>query len=482
MGSEKDRVHPRYRVDLVATVRWRREVLTARVFDVSLGGAFLVGDKHPNLRELVRIDFELPDRTEPFSVHGMAVNFARLGDLEGRPPGFGVQLYAMDREMQRQWAQFIEGVKKAEVQRLPAVSAPSQAKPSTPCVNERDDLPPLVIPQPFVRTPTVFSFHPHASHVDTGRSVANAPPTASGPMAHPAGERPRTPAPPPVPVLADDVSDARAHDAPSVVRSHPSGRPSAPAGTRRPISLRPEGFSRGVIEFEVDMRSMEELELFYERDASVGGMFIPTELELRPRSPLKVLLRHPLDGRFFELDARVRHIERDLDSPGLGVEFVDFGKEKRAALRDFVYGREAKRLTDRGVDGVLDFGLQGAASPRDGSFDEVLSQFFEPWGGDETPCSWVPPQEEDLDSLFAVFDGVEASGLRRSLQPSRPPSEAPPDFRLSIPSWTQLEVASPSVVPLDEVIDLTEDASIDLVEATPLPQEVGVWTLRRAVR
>lgn len=114
MGTAQDRVHARYRVDLTVTLRWRRNVETVRAWNVSDGGLFLVTREQPSLRELVRLEIPLPGRAEPLEVHGMAVNNAVEFDAEGRPPGVGVQFYALDREAQRLIGQFVEQVRLAE--------------------------------------------------------------------------------------------------------------------------------------------------------------------------------------------------------------------------------------------------------------------------------------------------------------------------------------------------------------------------------
>lgn len=246
-----------------------------------------------------------------------------------------------------------------------------------------------------------------------------------------------------------------------------------------------------MVEFEVDVASVGELELFHERDASVGGMFIPTDLNLRVRSVLKVFLRHPVEGTFFELDARVSHVECDLDAPGVGVEFIGFSDAKRAALRAFVYGPAAVEPARPApshprMEAVWDFEPQASADdfPLPTSEDEALARLFEPWGGGaaEAQRPWSrPPPEDEFNVLFDALHQHEESGFRLSQQPSVHPDEEAPDFRLSVPSWTSLE-AVPSVVPVDDVVDLTDDDTIDLVEATPLPRTIDSFSRRQASR
>jgi Tfp pilus assembly protein PilZ len=119
MGTAQERVHARYRVDLTVTLRWRRTVETVHAWNVSEGGLFLVTRDQPPLRELVRLEIPLPGRAEPLEVHGMAVNTATECDPDGRPPGVGVQFYALDREAQRLIGQYIDQVRLA----APALSA-----------------------------------------------------------------------------------------------------------------------------------------------------------------------------------------------------------------------------------------------------------------------------------------------------------------------------------------------------------------------
>jgi hypothetical protein len=517
MGSAKDRVHPRYRIDLAATARWRRTVANVTLYDVSQAGAFIVSAEHPNLRELVRLEMALPGRAEPFSVHGMAVNFANVGDVEARPTGFGVQLYAMDREMQRLWAQFIDLVKRGGGPRAAPAPVVQPVLSARPAVEE--DLPPLVIPEPFMRTPIArvplvrtAVIEPQSPPPAGTRQGIQAPAAARpAPPAPPAPPRAATPAPPraatpaprlapiipplaaPPPTITSPLPPARHAMPPASLP--PKGAPLRPfsmapaqtSGAPGPISLRPGSGAGGPVEFEVDVTSIEELELFHERDASVGGMFIPTDLNLRVRSTLKVFLRHPIEGTLFEIDARVSHVECDLDAPGVGVEFIGFNDSKRAALREFVYGAavEPARPPPR-LDAVWDFEPQGvpeAVKPPE-SEDDALARLFEPWGSEgqaaQRPWSHAPPEDE-FNLLFDALHEREESGFRLSRQPSVYPDEAAPDFRLSVPSWTSLE-ASPSVIALEDVVDLSDDESIDLVEATPLPRTIDSFSRRQASR
>lgn len=492
MGSAKDRVHPRYRVDLTATARWRRTVAAVTAYDVSLTGAFIVSEEHPNARELVRLEMTLPGRPDPFSVHGMAVNFTEVGDVEAKPNGFGVQLYAMDREMQRVWAQFIDLVKRGGVARPAAVPIVPPAPPAR--FDVVDELPPLVIPEPLMRTPVAHVPFVRAAPVEVPAGPVGTRAGISSPFSAPT--RPR-PAPPPAPLVPPMTRAAPTRQAPppSAPPIASLARPTSPgtvkaSGAPGPISLRPGSSERGAVEFEVDVASIEELELFHERDASVGGMFIPTGLDLRVRSVLKVFLRHPVDGTFFELDARVSHVECDLDAPGVGVEFIGFNEAKRAGLRAFVYGAAAAptRVAPSAprMDAVWDFEPQ---APSDGlnlppPEDDALARLFDPWGGsgNEAQQPWSrPPPEDEFNGLFDALHEREESGLRLSRQPSMHPDEDAPDFRLSVPSWTSLE-AAPSVVRLDDVVDLTDDDTIDLVEATPLPRTVDSFSRRQASR
>ncbi len=86
--------------------------------DVSYHGLFLPTDDPPELRALVKLAIELPTgRT--LEVHGMAVHRVMPGDSKGRPPGVGIQFYAVDKDTQAVWSEVVRGVSKALKVSLP---------------------------------------------------------------------------------------------------------------------------------------------------------------------------------------------------------------------------------------------------------------------------------------------------------------------------------------------------------------------------
>ncbi len=430
MGTPHDRIHARFKTNLAVTMKWRRSVVTVHATDASEGGVFVPTDEQPALRELVRLELTIPGRAEPLSVHGMPVNSARANDPEGRAPGVGIQFYAMDRDAQRVWGQFIEHLRRTQ-DPLPRFS------PAAPRA-------PLVLPEAPV---------PH------------------GPVT-PSQKMPPTPVAAPSPPVAPAQTKATPAPAARVTPVAPEAPLSQP-GERQAIYADEdidEASSEPVAtaSLELEIASEEDLYEFYMRDVAVGGMFILSDVALPEGERITLFIRHPIANDTFELEAVVRSASEGPDGPGLEVDFVDLDEQRLDALREFIecdgipatafeaLEAGAAAVEAASADVALSEGWQAPITPD--PQQGQLEKLFDPWTGSTPDRPWSkPPPEDEFDSIFEALS-PDDSGIHRSAP--APAVHEVPDFLMAIPSWTSIDV---SVLDPGQRLSIELDPS-DLVE------------------
>ncbi len=415
MGTPQDRVQARFLTDLPVTMKWRRNAVSVRATDASDGGVFIRSDEQPAIRELVRLEFTLPGRAEPFAVHGMPVNCASANDPEGREPGVGIQFYGLDRDSQRVWGQFIENLRRTQSP-LPKTAGPRAPRHVAP---------------PVANTP------PRAAESPSEPEVVRL--IVPSPLAHSRAAAERAPEP----------------KAPHQAQPQPQPQPKPPAPEAVEEEVADEDLAREEFpeladsgaSLELEIASEEDLYEFYMRDIAAGGMFILSDVALPEGARLTLFIRHPLVDDTFELEAVVRTATEGPDGPGLEVEFIDLGEPRLDALRDFI-----ERDLEASVAPSTAPTEAGAAVEQppswqqpfdDGRPQGKLAQLFDPWTGDTPERPWSkPPPEDEFDSLFDALSG-DSSGVRHSVP--APSNEEVPDFLMAIPSWSKLE--SPQIEP-----------------------------------
>jgi hypothetical protein len=85
-------------------VRGKRNVETT-VKNVCFRGMFLGTDDPPSLRQLIRVEMQLPPGNGIFSSHATVVRVA--DGTDGRPKGVGIELFANDRSLMAMWDDFV---------------------------------------------------------------------------------------------------------------------------------------------------------------------------------------------------------------------------------------------------------------------------------------------------------------------------------------------------------------------------------------
>lgn len=290
------RMDERYPHEVSVDLCWNRHRAQLVTADVSYRGMFLCTDTPPALRQLVRLEIHL-SANETLSLHAMAVHVVPPTDPKGRPPGVGVQFYAVDRASASRWGRYIDQVRR------------DAGRPTRP--------------RGLGPTPTAIISRSAVKEIADSLRPPGFP-AAIAPLAKPPplivqAPAPR-PAPPPLP------PSAGASKAGSPARAMPSRRM----------------FPRYDAELELDVRDLSELHRMLTRDVSHGGMFIVTEAPLEPGTRLLLQVIHPVSDERFDLSAVVRR--REANPRGVGVEFVDLTDERRAAFMSFI--RESLAMED----------------------------------------------------------------------------------------------------------------------------------------
>jgi hypothetical protein len=122
-----------------------RATRSLRTEDVSLRGFFLRMDTPLALRRLVELQLVLPTTDVALKTFGMTVHSVVPGNEFGKPPGVGIELYALDRVARSTWEDFIRQA-AAEANFAGAHDSPPTSR--TPAI-----LPSM--PRRFRRTTTV---------------------------------------------------------------------------------------------------------------------------------------------------------------------------------------------------------------------------------------------------------------------------------------------------------------------------------------
>lgn len=124
MADEKRR-DIRYPARIMAQVVRRGERVELLTNDVSYRGAFIRTDSPPQLRQLVKVTFSLPDGRS-VSAHAMVVHVVEPNGHE-RVPGVGVQFWGPIGEA-KSWEQFIYDLKQRERQGVPSARATDKVR------------------------------------------------------------------------------------------------------------------------------------------------------------------------------------------------------------------------------------------------------------------------------------------------------------------------------------------------------------------
>jgi hypothetical protein len=113
-GTAELRREGRTAYRLPVTLLRGREEIPLLSEDVSYHGLFLETDDPLPLRHLIRLRLLLPPYDRELVAHGMVVHVVPPGNAEGKRPGVGVQLYALDRAARAVWGHFVARAQEGE--------------------------------------------------------------------------------------------------------------------------------------------------------------------------------------------------------------------------------------------------------------------------------------------------------------------------------------------------------------------------------
>ncbi len=88
--------------------------------DVSLSGMFLRTDAPPNLRQVVKLQLEIPGSGHDMSAMGQVAHVVHVGDQHKRVPGCGILFFPLDEGTNRAWSAFIESLVQPTTLPLPS--------------------------------------------------------------------------------------------------------------------------------------------------------------------------------------------------------------------------------------------------------------------------------------------------------------------------------------------------------------------------
>ena len=112
MSNQANRRDRRYPYPLPVKLTWRRLVEHTTAKDVSFNGLFLPSSMAIELRQLVRLDIQLPWEELLVSMHAMVVHVARSESAEEYAHGIGVQFFGLGQTEKDGWSRFVERVRQ----------------------------------------------------------------------------------------------------------------------------------------------------------------------------------------------------------------------------------------------------------------------------------------------------------------------------------------------------------------------------------
>jgi Tfp pilus assembly protein PilZ len=124
----------RYRTELTIRTRLAGKPVELLVEDVSFRGLFIVTKESLPLRQLMKIEANLPPNGTLFATHAMVVYVVAPGDPTGHTPGAGAQFYGMGDE-RRAWEAYVQHVQRSteampDRRNAPAATPEDGARPA----------------------------------------------------------------------------------------------------------------------------------------------------------------------------------------------------------------------------------------------------------------------------------------------------------------------------------------------------------------
>ena len=335
----KQRLYQRFPVHLKATLIRGKDAIAGHVVDVSFTGLFFTTSRPPPLRDLVKIDLELPN-AGMIRVLGMAVHIVRPGPGRKRRAGVGIQLFGIGPDVRAQWDRFVGEVRAKFIEAQDgsgdvdaARSSPADRADDSESVAPVAPVEPLISPRPTADTPRlstdIGSATIQASIEAALMQADDDAPTAPGVAAGQASAVPTT-------GQAGPIASSAAPKSPGgPVASKPGGRhePLGPRLTSEDVieavdRLRAEPdeergaepeFEVAKPELRVHVNSEADLQPLRDRQQRGEQLFFRTEVHMPAGTDLQVRVIMGDGTTAFIAEGRVVESRRNTDKPGLSI-------------------------------------------------------------------------------------------------------------------------------------------------------------------
>ncbi len=321
---QNNRKHERYNHRLSVQLKDRKGSHPLKTGNISRFGLFLITSDVKNLRELIKLEVQLPHSGRNLEILAQVM----WVDKEGKSsnPGMGVKFFSMPDDIKREWEQFVDMVRTGRVQETPpdlpednpmhsgtvhAIGEEElQALEGVDSLESLDDLEDIDLGD-------MMNGDEPDSAQDLSAAMADYDPDGNG--LNQALEEIET-------ELIDDDDEAGPPPLPETDDPPPSD------GSER------REFPRKAVSFLVNLENIEALKQPYTRDVSLGGLFLETGMALKVGQTVNLRIVHPWTRREFPMKAAVRRAETDSNGrpAGVGVEFMEIDDDLRDSLLTFI--------------------------------------------------------------------------------------------------------------------------------------------------
>jgi hypothetical protein len=301
----KDR---RYPVEIAASIKLGKKVLTGRLMNASFNGLAVQVPDAPGTRQLVQLEVQLPAGGEKFSAHAMVIH--------GGTTHVGLEFFG--RSAKPAWDEFVQQLSRGIVPPAAPNPLPEAAAPPPP---------PPPPPEPAVMVPSIVSGGP-----------AITTPLAFG------GPRPAAPpGPPPPPPRSNPgtvpMAPARPPAPPPPAPSRPVAPPPTPAAAPGPYSG-PERrrAPRVALAIELRMRTPRAALDGQTFNISMAGILaLVNDPSVTPGEPVAINLLQPRTSMTFRRDGMVSRVYPvDGGRMLLGIDFAPLDSMQEVLFADFL--------------------------------------------------------------------------------------------------------------------------------------------------
>ncbi len=309
----RKRRYERFSVNVCATMIQGRQSVQGRVVDVSFTGLFFQTNQAPPLRDLVKIDLELPTGSK-LRVFGMAVHVVQAKGDPRRHPGVGVQLFGNGPEVRSEWDTFINAVRRETVRAAhenPPIGRPPDEQVALPTATEELQ-PPAQTLKPAAPSPGPDE--PRSP--DESRSPDRLAALSEDQLTQ------RLPLANMAPIVDSSDVDAAFERIAGPSSDEASGAAEVADAGPEPTTDDDDSLSLDVgrPELRVHLKSERDFDRLRARQARGQAVFFRTEVFMVPDTPLQIRAIRPSGKTAFIAEGRVTQTGKAKGARGLWVE------------------------------------------------------------------------------------------------------------------------------------------------------------------